>query len=329
MSYSIRIICWIKQKNVEDSHSYWMWQDAEKIHDCKFIYPPKWCRNKFVMKIHEKTYRNRLAQKLWFRIYLHGSNWKRNRNNILITSDYNPWVYTPEFFDWVKKKFNAKIALCCLNIFKDKRHPQIKQVPLQDIKRRVDIVYSSDPVDAELFGLSGFEDIYAPMPDYAGSEVKRDLFYVGADKNRAPILLAICKRLKGAKLLIHLVGNRKYTGAYKVLQNYVPKEAAFLPYRKVIQTVAESNCILEIVESGQKGMTLRWMEALTYNKKLLTNNENARNYKYYNPEYVQIFQNADEIDVEFVKKRIKVDYGYQGDYDPQKFVRRIVKDLVQ
>lgn len=329
MSYSIRIICWIKQKNVEESHSYWMWKDAEKNHDCKFIYPPKWCRNKFVMKIHEKTYKNSLAQKLWFRIYLHGSRWKKSNNNILITSDYNPWVYTPAFFEWVKKKYHAKIALCCLNILRGKRNPKINDVSLYDVKKRVDIVYSSDPEDAKRFGLSAFESIYSAVSDYKKPQIKQDLFYVGADKGRAPILLAICKQLQGVKMLLHLVGDRKYIGKYKVLGHYVPQNAAFLPYQKVVQNILESNCILDIVENGQKGMTLRWPEALTYNKKLLTNNENIRSHRYYNPEYVQIFRNVNEIDIEFVKKRTNVDYGYQGDYNPQKFVRRIVKELVQ
>lgn len=38
------------------------------------------------------------------------------------------------------------------------------------------------------------------------------------------------------------------------------------------------NTILELNISGQSGLTLRTMEALFYHKKLITNNENVKNF---------------------------------------------------
>lgn len=42
------------------------------------------------------------------------------------------------------------------------------------------------------------------------------------------------------------------------------------------------NTILKLNISGQSGLTLRTMEALFYHKKIITNNENVKNFHFKN-----------------------------------------------
>ena len=52
--------------------------------------------------------------------------------------------------------------------------------------------------------------------------------------------------------------------------------------------INRSNCILEILQKGQDGMTLRTLEALFMNKKLMTTNRKIKEYDFYDPANVYI-----------------------------------------
>lgn len=100
-----------------------------------------------------------------------------------------------------------------------------------------------------------------------------------------------------------------------------------MPYEKMIKKLQETKCILDYVIEDQAGLSYRPMEAICYNKKLLTNNESILSFPYYNSEFMQYFKNPDEINMNFLKKDITVDYRYHGEYSPQNFIQRIESDI--
>ncbi len=53
-----------------------------------------------------------------------------------------------------------------------------------------------------------------------------------------------------------------------------------MPYEKYLQFVINTNCIVEILQDGTTGYTLRTWEALAFNKKLLTNNPEIINAEF-------------------------------------------------
>ena len=69
----------------------------------------------------------------------------------------------------------------------------------------------------------------------------------------------------------------------------------WMDYKEVIDIVKQSNCILEVVQEGQNGITLRTMEAVCYGKKLLTNNKNIVKYPFYDSKYISVFEDIDDI----------------------------------
>ena len=93
-----------------------------------------------------------------------------------------------------------------------------------------------------------------------------------------------------------------------------------LPYEKVISDVKSSNCILEIVQSGQSAQTARYFEAICYNKKLLTNNFSINKFPFYNKKYMKCFQTYDEIDLDWVRTKEEIDYGYKNEFSPLKIL---------
>ena len=61
-----------------------------------------------------------------------------------------------------------------------------------------------------------------------------------------------------------------------------------LSYEEVITKIKKSKCLLEINLEGQEGITLRTLEALFFNKKLITNNIKIKEYDFYNENNIYV-----------------------------------------
>ena len=96
-----------------------------------------------------------------------------------------------------------------------------------------------------------------------------------------------------------------------------------IPYERIISEVKSSNCIFEIVQDGQSAQTIRYFEAVCYNKKLLTNNYNICNLPFYNSNFMKSFQTFDDIDLEWVRRKEDIDYGYKNEFSPVKILDMI------
>lgn len=77
-------------------------------------------------------------------------------------------------------------------------------------------------------------------------------------------------------------------------------EFHFVPLKgaEMDSLITGTRCILDSPQAGQKGLTIRVLEALGAKKKLITTNEDVRQYDFYRPENIYIYQ--DKIDLEDV-----------------------------
>lgn len=98
----------------------------------------------------------------------------------------------------------------------------------------------------------------------------------------------------------------------------------WIPYADVLQGVSNTNCIVEILQKNQEGATLRYFEAVVYNKKLLSNNTNIIDYPFYDERFMKIFRNPEDIDIEWLKLREPVNYNYNGDFSPIHLVKKVM-----
>lgn len=104
-----------------------------------------------------------------------------------------------------------------------------------------------------------------------GAEL-HDFYFVGFAKNREADLLQLQEQLKGYRLF------------FKIVHNY----AEAITYNESVRNILQSKCIVEYVQHNQKGMTLRPLEALFYQKKLITNNQDTVKFDFYRPENIFI-----------------------------------------
>ena len=216
-----------------------------------------------------------------------------------------------------KKRPDAKFVL----ILVDSMHVIGGHMP--ETRKRIktikwDKVLSYDKKDCLEFGFEyiGF-DYYSPACIGNMSSIY-DLYYVSSVKagrtDTLRKLNAACKE-QGVNNLFQIVSSwRKIDYGKCIRQN--------IPYKKVLENVAKTNCILEILQKGQNTQSIRYLEALCYKKKLLTNNPDVVDYPYYDSRYMKYFKTVEEIDWDWVKKREEFNYG-EIDFSSAKLLRYI------
>lgn len=192
-------------------------------------------------------------------------------------------------------------------------------------KVKFDYIFTIDFMDASE---KGFIYTYFPYnfkinkSTDGKSSLKNDIYFAGAAKDRLDFLLKIYEKLLSGAVN----ANFRITGVDKKNQRYNDKIIYNKPvsYKTILETVYESNCILEVLAYKQTGSTLRYYEAVVNNKKLLTNNKNVVNLPFYNPDYIHVFETGDDIDTKWVIERSNVDYHYDGRFSMSHFVDRII-----
>lgn len=109
--------------------------------------------------------------------------------------------------------------------------------------------------------------------------------FCGYNKHRASQLLSLASIFKknglNYKFYIREWGIKNYFNSL-LIKSLRPYVSLFeTDYRSYLKLVAKTDCLIEIVQKGQEGLTMRTMESLFYEKKLLTNNVNILKYEFY------------------------------------------------
>lgn len=190
----------------------------------------------------------------------------------------------------------------------------------------IDVTYSFDKADCEKYGFRYWEQCCAPLPQTI-KNITTDLYFAGRDKGRLDLILSITKRaIQYNVRIIERIPELTGGGAnflYNLLKDNYKKE--MLPYDAMLQEAQQSNVLLDIVQPGQSGVSWRLIEALYYNKKLITNNRSVIDNKYYDSRWIKIIDSAEDVDFDWVRKQDVVNYHYQNDYSPINFINEVVR----
>lgn len=189
-------------------------------------------------------------------------------------------------------------------------------------------VYTFDPVDAQTFGYKSIQGAYYSKKsvDEIIARFKKkymetsDVYFTGGLKgNRKQLIWSVFQALdvneKKIDFNILVAGierlqKRQFAGK---IHYYSGK---WLPYEEILAGVLNSKVIVEIMQDGQHGPSLRYYEAVCYNKKLLTTNHGVKELPYYDPRYMKVIEDAKDIDMDWITSEEPVDYNYQGEFSP-------------
>lgn len=160
--------------------------------------------------------------------------------------------------------------------------------------------------------------------DCDSSVIKSDVFFLGTEKGRKNILddTENILRIHGITTDIRIVDNQKSI--------YDRRYTRSMPYLKYLENIRSSKTILEIVQINQTGLTLRTMESLFFEKKLITNNSTIKEYAFYDRRNIFIIGEDDWSKINrFIEEDYKpIDEREKEKYKFENWLTRIINNIV-
>ncbi|HEL2460695.1 hypothetical protein ACS6YI_01640 [Streptococcus suis] len=181
-----------------------------------------------------------------------------------------------------------------------------------------DKVYTFDRIDylnhkesIDFLPLFYYED-YLPK-DTGVTEYKYDMSFIGTGhEDRVKIVKALTHQLENKqrnvfsyffiphKLVYYL---NKIKNPYFKYVRMEDVEFKQLPFEKLYEIYSQSKCVVDIESSKQNGLTMRTIEMIGLEKKLITTNKDIVHYDFFNPDNIMILDRKDPvIDLEFIDK---------------------------
>jgi hypothetical protein len=242
------------------------------------------------------------------------------------------FLYRRLLGDWTKKLseltsivFTASRSAIPALDFLQQHYPQMKRYvfylnPLKNEVARLSEwapydceILTFDVKDAEMFDLKQIQQPICREYFEKTSNDKPvwDIVFVGEDKKRLPQLLALKASLDAQAISSYFHITSTYP-PYQTPNSHYPY-AQPIAYQEVIHLYAQSQAIVEILQEGQKGSTMRAIEAGYLGKKLITTNTDIIKQRYYHPNNIFLLSadNAAAIPA-FLKKPFWPGFGYDS-----------------
>ncbi|MGM9598530.1 MAG: hypothetical protein ACI3VY_01285 [Faecousia sp.] len=195
-----------------------------------------------------------------------------------------------------------------------KKSPQNRQVILHNdlikkkchydyhlIRDKVDLATTYDLNEAKQYGIHYFQETtYSKLvPEPEEVEYTQDVYFLGAAKDRLPIIYAVYHRLHdaGLKCKFQIAG----VSPEKQLSGEGLEYIQGISYEENLQNVINSKCVLELIQDGSCDITTRALEAIAYRRRLLTNCTMCDPAIFHNGQ-LQIFDTPDSIDPSFIRE---------------------------
>ena len=167
----------------------------------------------------------------------------------------------------------------------------------------IDEFYTFDINDANKYHIKYNPQFYSNKMSINNLDIINDVFFFGRDKSRSKEILIIKDILN------------KYGLSTDI--SFLYDEYKFISYEDYLNKLSKSRVLLDYNQKNQVGLSMRCMDSLFFNKKLITNNKSIRKYDFYNPNNIFIIgiDNYKDI-VKFINSDyVKVDDDIIKKYD--------------
>jgi 1,5-rhamnosyltransferase len=187
-----------------------------------------------------------------------------------------------------------------------------------------DFFITTNKPDAQKYSIGYFPTIInRTIVENDNAKSESDVLFIGASKNRLDKIHQIYNQLQNLGLKCEFHITNVPTEQQKYLDIVYNKP---IPYSEVLKFVQKTKCILEITQKNAYGFTLRTVEALLYNKKLLSDNPILKETPFYDEHFVMYFSNVEEIGsavYKTIKNEEPVEFNYNDEYSLEKFIQYI------
>lgn len=187
---------------------------------------------------------------------------------------------------------------------------------LDNARKVSDYIISYDKGEAEKYQIAYYDEMaYDILMDITEpTAFDYDVYFLGYAKDRLKQIYDVYFKLESAGVRCHfVVCGVSPTDRVKAKGIHY---SAPIGYKKNIENVIKSKCVLELIQGGSSSNTLRFLEAQRYHRLLLTDNVYLNSKSYYNPEIMQVFEKADGINVDFINRAIDYSQYDDSQFDP-------------
>ena len=231
-----------------------------------------------------------------------------------------------DLFRYIKRQYSdAKVVLLLRDVVEVTTSP-LSGNGFEYIERTFDRIYSINEFDVQQYGFHPINVMCSqyPVPENPAIEPS-DVVFVGKVKDRAETINRLYQRFTEAGLKCDFT-----VMADSSQKNILPgihTSDSLMSYEEMLQRTVKAKCILEVTQKNISSVSSRYLEALCYNKKLISDVKKISGLKFYNPHFMQLFDRPEDIDIDFIKRDEAVDYHYDGYYSPLKLLESIDEDL--
>ena len=227
---------------------------------------------------------------------------------------------------------NAKIAVFFQDLIATKKMNYTElPVNIDKLKAEVDLVLTFDFGDAKRYKIVYHPIPYStPLDPVIIEDETIDVYFLGQAKNRLEEILATYYKLKSLGTKLNFILSNVPKEQQKQLDGVTYTDGVTVSYDDNIKYVKSSRCILELMQKSGTGYTSRTLEALSYDKRLMTNNAKILDAPFYNSEYILYFKDISEINSDFLQKirsTQKPNYSYADQLSPVKLLEFIERKL--
>ena len=180
-------------------------------------------------------------------------------------------------------------------------------------------IYTFDRIEAEQYGFCYLGLAYYSAHVLPDIPCEQDVYFAGGLKGgREGEIIRLCNHLEksGLGTCFECVNVTGANVPKRVPHGFHLVSRRWVPYERVLEGVAQSRCIVELLQDGQHAQSIRYFESVCYNKNLLTNNPGVFDLPYYDPNHMFYFQSIDDIDCERIARAATPDFGYKGEFSP-------------
>lgn len=229
--------------------------------------------------------------------------------------------YSKEFICLVKEK-NPKIKF--ILFLWDK----FDKEKIEELKNTYDAVYTFEKSDAVENHIKWRPSFYVDEKKDLVKDI--DLYFLGENRDRERYeyinrLYNFCME-NGLRKDIKLFSRKKLRNINSDIVTYKK-----ISYEENLNNIKKTRVTFEKNIENQYGLSLRSLECLGYETKLITTNKDIKTYDFYNPENIYVVENIDDIDkipISFFKEKYKkVDKEVLKKYSFEGFIEEIFKNV--
>ncbi|MBD8083739.1 glycosyltransferase family protein [Chryseobacterium caseinilyticum] len=207
-------------------------------------------------------------------------------------------------------------------------YDSMERNPAEHILHYFDQVFSFDDNDVKKFGFEKINNYnYLKYTPAEQQNPELDLFYITSfDKTRIERLVNLSEKLRilNIKFKAIIAGKKSWKKRLQqIIDKKLDKNFQFrrgnIPQTEVLKQYSKSKAILDFQRNNQAGLSFRVFEAMALEKKFVTDNQDIKNYDFYNPENILIlnkdFSNIEKSFFETGYQKLPEDIHYKYTLD--------------